>query len=438
MCARAPTRDDEGGDPPKGLADDSTRGCGAVPRRVRPRSQLRRRRASGAPPARDGRVASRARREDQPRRPAARRTAAGTRRGQDHLYGGAAAPDGEVLHRDRSAASRQEGDAGREHRGGMSVRTCRLAARDAARRPRGVRLGRGRARRSAARQGRRLLRSRVRPPARGRQGPRVDADSHDGPSGADRGGAGHDAAARRAGRLPRDPERGHRHAPGAPTATWHLLGPAPAAQDQRHPAAAQASEARQHRLALAAEQIAHAICRRRAKVTVFVPHYAMSGGTLIALAADEIVMDPNAVLGSLDPQLGNHPAASIVRAVAWKTEHEQKIDDETLILEDIARKAMFQLRECVAAVLSDRFGPEKAAALADTFTQGQWTHDHPLNVETLTQLGLPINTDMPREIYDYMRLFPQASTGRPSVQYIPVPYRRSVPVPSPQSKRAGG
>src|SRR5207245_644769 len=94
-------------------------------------------------------------------------------------------------------------------------------------------------------------------------------------------------------------------------------------------------------LALAPEQIAHAICRRRAKVTVYVPHYAMSGGTLIALAADEIVMDPNAVLGSLDPQLGNHPAASIVRAVAWKTEHEQKIDDETLILEDIARKAMF-------------------------------------------------------------------------------------------------
>src|SRR5205823_4743933 len=61
-------------------------------------------------------------------------------------------------------------------------------------------------------------------------------------------------------------------------------------------------------LALAAEQIAHAICRRRAKVTVYVPHYAMSGGTLIALAADEIVMDPNAVLGSLDPQLGQHPA----------------------------------------------------------------------------------------------------------------------------------
>ena len=57
-------------------------------------------------------------------------------------------------------------------------------------------------------------------------------------------------------------------------------------------------------LVLAAGQIAHALKRHRAKVTVFVPHYAMSGGTLIALAADEIVMDPNAVLGPVDPQLG--------------------------------------------------------------------------------------------------------------------------------------
>ena len=34
------------------------------------------------------------------------------------------------------------------------------------------------------------------------------------------------------------------------------------------------------------------------------PHYAMSGGTLIALAADEIVMSDHAVLGPVDPQMG--------------------------------------------------------------------------------------------------------------------------------------
>src|SRR2546425_1893508 len=165
-------------------------------------------------------------------------------------------------------------------------------------------------------------------------------------------------------------------------------------------------------LALAAEQIAHAICRRKAKVTVYVPHYAMSGGTLIALAADEIVMDPNAVLGSLDPQLGQHPAASIVKTVEWKAEHKQEIDDETLILADVARKAMVQLRDCVRGVLAKRFGPEKAEELASIFTRGEWTHDHPLDVESLRRIGLPINTDMPAEIEEDMRLFPQSPVGR--------------------------
>jgi ClpP class serine protease len=164
----------------------------------------------------------------------------------------------------------------------------------------------------------------------------------------------------------------------------------------------------------------------------------MSGGTLIALAADEIVMDPNAVLGSLDPQLGQHPAASVVRAVEWKTEHKQDIDDDTLILSDVARKAIVQLHDCVESILQERLGADKARELADVFTRGAWTHDHPLNVEELRRLGLPINTEMPREIYEYMRLFPQPASGRPSVQYIPLPYRSpapSQPVPVPGRAR---
>src|SRR6266702_5569665 len=180
-------------------------------------------------------------------------------------------------------------------------------------------------------------------------------------------------------------------------------------------------------LVLAAEQIAKALVQRKAKVTVYVPHYAMSGGTLIALAADEIVMDPNAVLGSLDPQLGQHPAASIVRAIEWKTERNQEVDDETVILADVARKAIVQLRECVCRILGPRLDPEKAEELATILTRGEWTHDHPLDVEMLRRLGLPINTDMPHEIAGYMRLFPQAPTGRPSVQYIPLPYRSPAP-----------
>jgi ClpP class serine protease len=76
----------------------------------------------------------------------------------------------------------------------------------------------------------------------------------------------------------------------------------------------------------------------KGKVTVFVPHYAMSGGTLIALAADEIVICEHAVLGPVDPQLGQYPAASIVRVARRKPIAE--IDDQTLILADQAEKTV--------------------------------------------------------------------------------------------------
>ncbi len=174
-------------------------------------------------------------------------------------------------------------------------------------------------------------------------------------------------------------------------------------------------------LVLAAEQIAYALCRHKAKVTVFVPHYAMSGGTLIALAADELVMDENAVLGPVDPQLGQQPAVSILRVVEQKPISE--VDDQTLILADVARKAIKQVKNTVTAILSHRMEREKAERLAETLTSGTWTHDYPITVQEARELGLTVSTDMPKEVYDIMSLYPQTAQRRPSVEYIPLPYR---------------
>jgi hypothetical protein len=55
-------------------------------------------------------------------------------------------------------------------------------------------------------------------------------------------------------------------------------------------------------LVRAAMQIAGALEAHRAKVTVYVPVYAMSGGTLLALATDETVLGEFSVLGLIDPQ----------------------------------------------------------------------------------------------------------------------------------------
>lgn len=176
-------------------------------------------------------------------------------------------------------------------------------------------------------------------------------------------------------------------------------------------------------LVLATEQIAHALCRHPAKVTVFVPHYAMSGGTLLSLAADEIVMDENAVLGPVDPQLGEYPAASIVKAVEQKDVNE--VDDKTLILADVARKALTQVKAQVQAILAEHIPEEQAGALAQTLSEGRWTHDYPITVEEARELGLSVSTEMPELVYKLMALYRQSGKRRPSVQYIPVPYHPS-------------
>jgi ClpP class serine protease len=174
-------------------------------------------------------------------------------------------------------------------------------------------------------------------------------------------------------------------------------------------------------LVLATEQIAMALCRHPGKVTVFVPHYAMSGGTLLALAADEIIMDENAVLGPVDPQLGQWPANSILKVVEQK--QANNMDDETLIMADIARKAVGQIRSLIINILSHGQMPhDKAETLAEMLSSGIWTHDYPIGVSEAKEMGLVVNTEVPQEVYQLMNLFPSAGRGRPSVLYIPMQY----------------
>ena len=178
-------------------------------------------------------------------------------------------------------------------------------------------------------------------------------------------------------------------------------------------------------LVLAALQVARAIRGHKGKVTVLVPHYAMSGGTLIALAADEIIMSPYAVLGPVDPQLGQYPGASLVKVIEQKPIN--KVDDETLILADVSRKAIVQVKNASRELLMRHMAQDQAESLADKLATGTWTHDYPISAEEATRLGLSVNTDIPKEVLELMTLYPQpmrqqAGSG---VEYLPAPRRRA-------------
>ena len=170
-------------------------------------------------------------------------------------------------------------------------------------------------------------------------------------------------------------------------------------------------------LVLAATQIALAINRRKGKVTAIVPHYAMSGGTLIALAADEIVMSDHAVLGPVDPQIGQFPAVSLLKAVEQKPIN--KLDDQTLILADQAKKAICQIQATVRELLRGKYPDSVTDNLASMLSEGRWTHDFPITFDYAKELGLHVSSEMPPQVLELMTLYPQPVRHYPTVEYLP-------------------
>ncbi len=170
-------------------------------------------------------------------------------------------------------------------------------------------------------------------------------------------------------------------------------------------------------LVLAAMQIARAVEAHPAKVTVYVPVYAMSGGTLIALAADEIVMGEFSVLGPIDPQIFGLPAASIARVP--KVKPIASVFDLTIVLADVSEKALAQVKKGAVELLTPQMELSKAEALAEKLAGGQWTHDYALTAEEAKALGLPVRTGMPGEMLALMKLYPQPVQSS-SVEYVPI------------------
>jgi len=178
-------------------------------------------------------------------------------------------------------------------------------------------------------------------------------------------------------------------------------------------------------IVLAAMQIARAVEAHKAKVTVYVPVYAMSGGTLIALAADEIVLGEFSVLGPIDPQILGLPAASIVKARDSKP--VASVFDLTLVLADVSEKALAQVKRGAVELLTPRMEQAAAEALADKLTSGHWTHDYALTASEARALGLPVKVDMPIEVMQLMKLYPQP-IQQSGVEYLPldIPRRRRI------------
>ncbi|GFO96231.1 hypothetical protein ig2599ANME_0420 [groundwater metagenome] len=168
----------------------------------------------------------------------------------------------------------------------------------------------------------------------------------------------------------------------------------------------------------ASMQIARALKNHSAKTRVFVPHYSMSGGTMIALAAHEIIMDKDASLGPLDPQVGDF-LRGVFPAPSWLHVAQKKgleADDVTLVMSDISEKALNFTRVLVNELLDDKFtDKEKQKKVVEKLIGGEMVHAQIISAKDAQEFGLPVSTELPPEIHEFMKCFRAVKSN---VEYI--------------------
>lgn len=163
--------------------------------------------------------------------------------------------------------------------------------------------------------------------------------------------------------------------------------------------------------AVAAQMMAMAIKFHPAKVTVMIPFYAMSGGSLMSLAAGEIRMEKYSVLGPVDPQIptpgGMYPAGSL--ATLMKTKPIQTISDRMVILAEGGNLEIENAKAFVKWLLEGKMDTQQAESVADFLARGYMSHATPITLDVARSLGLNVVEGVPDEVYELFRTF--AFTG---------------------------
>jgi ClpP class serine protease len=160
-------------------------------------------------------------------------------------------------------------------------------------------------------------------------------------------------------------------------------------------------------------QIARALKAHRGHKTVFVPYFAWSAGTIIALAADEIVMGQHAALGPIDTQYDGVPVSAWVSVLKQKP--RKKIDDVTLFLGERSARLMRDDHAKAVDLMRGVYSRRDAERIAHTLNDGNLTHGYPITFQAARKLGLKVTNAMPDEPVEIVHEFRDPDMGYRSV-----------------------
>lgn len=175
-------------------------------------------------------------------------------------------------------------------------------------------------------------------------------------------------------------------------------------------------------LAYQGMQLARAIKAHKGKKTVYVPFYAMSAGTIMTLAADEIVMSEHAALGPIDaqvyvPSIGmRFPTRAILSVL--DTKPKKKISDDVLEIALQCKRDQGEHHNNALELMAGTYPSSTAHKIAHRLNDGDLSHGYPLTYKEAKKLGLKVSNAMPAEPIELIRIFRRDRSAR-SVLFCP-------------------
>ncbi len=157
--------------------------------------------------------------------------------------------------------------------------------------------------------------------------------------------------------------------------------------------------------------INHKQSNYKGKIFAYIPYYAYSGGCMIAITCDKIIMSKNAVLGPCDGQqmiIRTHSFSSIVATVNYKKAKGEPISEEWLAAYYNSQLSLERQLEYINKLIkSNKFSEELGKIIYNEFFSGKYNHDKIFSAQEAKEIGLNIEIveSMPKiikNVIDYM------------------------------------
>jgi len=152
-----------------------------------------------------------------------------------------------------------------------------------------------------------------------------------------------------------------------------------------------------------AQLLSKAIRSYGGNVRALIPFYAMSGGTMLALSCNEIVMGNFACIGPVDPQLGGLFSAG--SAKSWKEvirRKGRKANDSTIQYAYAGEQYTKTIRSDIKKLLESRIeDSEQLEKTVDILTDGTLEHAYQLDISRLADIGISV-TPMDYELQELL------------------------------------